>query len=260
MELTTGEAGDAGVVLPTETVMTWQAPPVKFGLGATREVGYELRRLGVTKVLVVTDPHLVQLGLPARVSRIIEREGIETDVCDLAHVEPTDVSVREAVRALEGQEFDGYVAVGGGSAIDTAKAIDLLKTYPAELMTYINRPIGDGAPVPGPLRPLVAVPTTAGTGAECTPVCVVDPLSLRVKSGISHAHLRPPLAVVDPLNTLTMPAAVTAAGGYDVLCHALESYMAVAYDRRPRWPSPADRRWSRCPTCSAATGCGSTTR
>ena len=233
--------GGHGVVLPNETVITWQAPPLKFGIGATAEVGYELRRLGVNKVLVVTDRHLAALGLPARVSRIIEREGIETDLCDLAHVEPTDVSVREALRSLEGQEFDGYVAVGGGSAIDTAKAIDLFKTYPADLMHYMNRPIGEGAPVPGPLRPLVAVPTTAGTGAECTPVCVVDILDLRVKGGISHAHLRPHLAVVDPLNTLTMPAAVTAPSGYDVLCHALESYTAVQYDRRPRWPSPADR-------------------
>jgi hydroxyacid-oxoacid transhydrogenase len=239
--MTTKPADDAGVVLPTETVMTWQAPPIKFGLGATREVGYELRRLGVTKALVVTDPHLASLGLPARVSAIIEKEGIETEVYDGVHVEPTDVSFEEALRALEGQEFDGYVAVGGGSSIDTAKAIDLFKTHPAELMRYVNRPIGDGLAVPGPLRPLLAVPTTAGTGSECTPVCVVDILSLKVKAGISHGELRPRMAIVDPLNTLTTPAEVTAAAGYDVLCHALESYTAVPYDRRPRWPSPAER-------------------
>ena len=232
---------DPGVVLPNETVMTWQAPPIRFGLGATREVGYELRRLGVTKALIVTDANVASLGLPARVGAIIEREGIETEVYDGVHVEPTDVSFEEALRALEGQEFDGYVAVGGGSSIDTAKAIDLFKTHPAELMRYLNRPIGDGVPVPGPLRPLVAVPTTAGTGSECTPVCVVDILSLKVKAGISHGELRPRLAVVDPLNTMTMPAEVTAAAGYDVLCHALESYTAVPFDRRPRWPSPADR-------------------
>lgn len=235
------EAGQRAVALPNETVVTWQAPPVKFGLGATQEVGYELRRLGVSKALVVTDPNLASLGLPGRVSEMIEREGIETEVYDQAHVEPTDASFREALAALEGQEFDGYVGVGGGSAIDTAKAIDLFKTYPADLLHYLNRPIGAGAVVPGPLRPLVAVPTTAGTGSECTPVCVVDLLDLKVKAGISHAHLRPWMAVVDPLNTLTMPAAVTAATGYDVLTHALESYTAVQYDRRPRWPSPADR-------------------
>jgi alcohol dehydrogenase class IV len=231
----------AGVTLPTETVMTWQAPPLKFGLGATEEVGYELRRLGVSKALVVSDPNLASLGLPSRVTRIIEREGIETEVYEGAHVEPTDASFREALAALEGQDFDGYVGVGGGSAIDTAKAIDLLKTYPADLMRYLNRPIGEGAPVPGPLRPLLAVPTTAGTGSECTPVCVVDLLDLKVKTGISHASLRPSMAVVDPLNTVSLPAAVTAATGYDVLTHALESYTAIPYDRRPRWPAPADR-------------------
>jgi hydroxyacid-oxoacid transhydrogenase len=231
----------AGVILPTETVLTWQAPPLKFGLGATEEVGYELRRLGVSKALVVTDPHLASLGLPSRVTGIIEREGIETEVYEGAHVEPTDASFREALAALEGQEFDGYVGVGGGSAIDTAKAIDLLKTYPADLARYLNRPIGEGAPVPGPLRPLLAVPTTAGTGSECTPVCVVDLLDLKVKTGISHPSLRPWMAVVDPLNTVSLPAAVTAATGYDVLTHALESYTAIPYDRRPRWPSPEDR-------------------
>ncbi|HZU18070.1 MAG TPA: hydroxyacid-oxoacid transhydrogenase [Candidatus Dormibacteraeota bacterium] len=233
--------GGRGVTVPVETVIAWQAPPLKFGIGATEEVGYELKRLGVTKALIVTDPNLSRLGLPRRVGALIEREGIETEIYDRAHVEPTDVSFRQALSDLEGQEFDGYVGVGGGSSIDTAKAIDLFKTYPADLMHYLNRPIGEGAPVPGPLRPLLAVPTTAGTGSECTPVCVVDILSLKVKSGISHASLRPWMAVVDPLNTLTMPASVTAATGYDVLCHALESYTAVAYNRRPRWPSPAER-------------------
>jgi hydroxyacid-oxoacid transhydrogenase len=229
------------VAIPTETVISWQAPPIKFGLGATEEVGYELRRLGVSKALIVTDPYLASLGLPSRVGKIIETEGIETEVYDQAHVEPTDASFREALRALDGEAFDGYVGVGGGSAIDTAKAINLFKTYPADLMHYVNKPIGDGAPVPGPLRPLLALPTTAGTGSECTPVCVVDLLDLKVKTGISHAHLRPWIAVIDPLNTITMPASVTAAGGYDVLTHALESYTAVPYDGRPRWPSPADR-------------------
>lgn len=233
--------GRGGVVVPTETVITWQAPPIKFGVGATEEVGYELRRLGVSKALIVTDPNLTQLGLPARVSEVIEKEGVETDVYDEVHVEPTDTSVRQAIDALKGQRFDGFVGLGGGSSIDTAKAINLFTTYPADLMHYINQPVGEGAAVPGPLRPLVAVPTTAGTGSECTPVCVMDMLDLKVKVGISHSSLRPWMAVVDPLNTLTTPTAVTAACGYDVLCHALESYTSVAYNRRQRWPSPADR-------------------
>jgi alcohol dehydrogenase class IV len=229
------------VEVPNETVINWQAPPLKFGLGATEEVGEELRRLGVGKALVVSDPQLGELGLPRRVAEKIESAGVETQVFTGSHVEPTDRSVAEALSELEGEDFDGYVGVGGGSSLDTAKAINLLKTYPAELMRYINKPVGEGAPVPGPLKPLVAVPTTAGTGSESTPVCVVDLLGLKVKAGISSNYIRPWLAVVDPLNTLSTSRQVTAAGGYDVMTHALESYTSRAYDRRPRYPDRANR-------------------
>ena len=131
--------------------------------------------------------------------------------------------------------WDAYVAVGGGSAIDTAKAVDLLCTNPGELMDYVNAPIGGGLAPVNPLSPLVAVPTTTGTGAESTTVCVLDVLSRRVKTGISHPRLRPTLAVVDPALTLSQPAGVTAACGMDILCHALESWTArpyTSYDRK----------------------------
>jgi hydroxyacid-oxoacid transhydrogenase len=229
------------IELPNETVINWQAPPLKFGLGATEEIGGQLRQLGVGKVLLVSDPHLEQLGLPARVAESIEAAGVEAQLFSGSHVEPTDRSIREALEELDGEDFDGYVGVGGGSSLDTAKALDLLKTYPADLLRYVNKPIGEGAPVPGPLKPLVAVPTTSGTGSESTPVCVVDLLEMKVKAGISSNQIRPWLAVVDPLNTLSMSAEVTAAGGYDVMTHALESYTARAYDRRPRYRDRVNR-------------------
>lgn len=115
----------AGVALPTETIITWQAPALRFGLGAIREVGYDLRRLGVSKALLVTDPTLARVGLPQQVRKNIEVEGVATEIYDEAHVEPTDASIRQALRSLEGQDYDGYVGVGGGSSIDTAKAINL---------------------------------------------------------------------------------------------------------------------------------------
>jgi hydroxyacid-oxoacid transhydrogenase len=230
-----------GIELPNETVISWQAPPLRFGLGATEEVGEQLRQLGVGKVLLVSDRHLEELGLPARVAASIEAAGVEAQLFSGSHVEPTDRSIREALDELEGEDFDGYVGVGGGSSLDTAKAIDLLKTYPADLLRYVNRPIGEGAPIPGPLKPLVAVPTTSGTGSESTPVCVVDLLELKVKAGISSNQIRPWLAVVDPLNTVSMSPEVTAAGGYDVMTHALESYTSRAYDRRQRYPDRANR-------------------
>jgi hydroxyacid-oxoacid transhydrogenase len=126
------------------------------------------------------------------------------------------------------------VAVGGGSSIDTAKAINLLTTNPGDLMDYVNKPVGGGKAPTQPLKPLVAVPTTAGTGAESTAMCILDILALKVKTGISHPKLRPALAVVDPLTTLTLPPHVTASCGMDVLCHALESYTARHYRSYPR--------------------------
>lgn len=217
------------VQLPTETVFTWGAPPLKFGVGAADELGHDLLQLGVERVLVITDPGVAATGLPDRIRDTLAGSGVKAEVYDEAHVEPTDASFRAAVEYAAQSSWDGFVAVGGGSSIDTAKAVNLMTTYPGELMDYVNKPVGLGKPPPGPLKPLVAVPTTAGTGAESTPVCVLDILDLKVKTGISHPRLRPTLAVVDPLLTLSLPPQVTAATGMDVLCHALESYTARPY-------------------------------
>ncbi len=225
-----------------ERIINWQAPPLKFGVGATREIGYELRRVGVTTVLLVTDPVLAALGLPARVAKSIEQEGISVVTFDRVHVEPTDESCAEAARVLAGLQVDGYVGLGGGSSIDTAKMLNLLLSYPGRpVRDYLNAPIGAGAAVPGPLKPLIAVPTTAGSGSECTAMVALGVTDLRVKTGISDLRLLPTLALVDPANTLTLPAAVTASSGYDVLTHACESYTARLYDRRPPYAAPGDR-------------------
>ncbi|WP_050507039.1 hydroxyacid-oxoacid transhydrogenase [Streptomyces rimosus] len=225
-----------------ERIISWQAPPLKFGVGATREIGHALRTSGITSVLLVTDPVLAGLGLPARVAKQIEQEGISVALFDRARVEPTDESCAEAARELAALQVDGYVGLGGGSSIDTAKMLNLLLSYPGRPVSdYLNAPIGAGSPVPGPLKPLVAVPTTAGSGSECTAMVALGVTGLNVKTGISDPRLLPSLALVDPANTLTLPPAVTAASGYDVLTHACESYTARAYDRRPPYPTPADR-------------------
>jgi alcohol dehydrogenase class IV len=160
---------------------------------------------------------------------------------DRVHVEPTDVSVRQAAAWARELAPDGFVAVGGGSAIDTAKTMNLLSTNDGSLEDYLNKPIGRGLAPTKPLRPLIALPTTAGTGAECTAVCVVDVLSLHLKTGIGHPSLRPRLAIIDPLTTLTMPPQVTAASGMDILCHALESWTAIPFNERPTAADPAAR-------------------
>ena len=213
----------------TETVFTWGAPPLKFGVGALDEIGFDLGQMGLSRVLIVTDEGVAATGIPLRAAESMHGAGLKPTIFTGVHVEPTDQSMREAVDFARDIEWDGFVAIGGGSSIDTAKAINLLTTNPGDLMDYINKPVGGGKAPTEPLKPLIAVPTTAGTGSESTAMCILDVLALRVKTGISHPRLRPVLAVVDPLTTLTVPPHVTAATGLDVLCHALESYTARDY-------------------------------
>jgi hydroxyacid-oxoacid transhydrogenase len=218
----------------TETVFTWGAPPVKFGVGAVDEIGYDCAQLGMRRVLVVTDEGVAATGIPARVAESLEATGLASTTYDGVRCEPTDESFGAAVEFARSGEWDGFVAVGGGSSIDTAKTMNLLTSNDGELMDYVNKPIGGGRAPSNPLRPLVAVPTTAGTGSESTAVSIMDIVGLRVKSGISHPRLRPLLAIVDPATTLSLPPHVTAASGMDVLCHALESYTARPHRAYPR--------------------------
>jgi hydroxyacid-oxoacid transhydrogenase len=223
--------------VPTEeSVFTWGAPPLKFGAGACDEIGFDLSQYGAKRILLITDPGMQQTGLPDRIADQIRRYDMTVEIFDGVHVEPTDDSMNKAIGYATTQgPWDGFVAVGGGSSIDTAKAVNLLTTFPGDLMDYVNKPVGNAQIPPGSLKPLIAVPTTAGTGSESTAMCVLDILSLRVKTGISHWRLRPTLAVVDPLLTMTLPPEVTAASGMDIVCHALESYTA-------RWYTSFDRK------------------
>jgi hydroxyacid-oxoacid transhydrogenase len=230
-----------------ETVFTYGAPQLKFGPGAADEIGFDLSTYDVRRVLVVTDPGVAATGHPQAVVERIEAAGIEAVLFDRAHVEPSDASLVEAVDfARDEGPWDAFVAVGGGSAIDTAKAVNLLSNNKGDLLDYVNAPVGQGRNPDNPLSPLVAVPTTTGTGSESTTVCVLDVLDQHVKSGISHPRLRPSLAIVDPRLTMSQPAGVTAACGMDILCHALESWTARPYDSYERKSAEA-----RVPYCGA---------
>ncbi len=224
-----------------ETGFTMDTSSIKFGSGMTREVGYEVARLGCRRVMVVTDARLAAMAPVAVAMESLRAAGVEAVVFDAVKTEPTDWSFQDAVTFAEAGDFDGYVAVGGGSVIDTAKAANLYATYPADLLTYVNAPIGRAVPVPGPLKPLVAVPTTAGTGSETTGVAIFDLTSMGAKTGIAHRALRPVVGIVDPDNTRTLPPMVAACSGLDVLCHGLESYTALPFDRREAAASPGLR-------------------
>ncbi len=222
-----------------ENVLTMSSAGIKYGFGATREVGYDMKELGARRVLVVTDPRLRKLEPVAVVLEALRQEGIDAVLYAEARVEPTDASFKAAIRIAQEGHFDGYVGIGGGSSIDTAKVANLYATYPADFLAYVNAPIGKGTPVPGPLKPLIGIPTTAGTGSETTGVAVFDLEEMHAKTGIAHRYLRPALGIVDPENTRSLPRLVAACTGFDVLVHALESYTTLPFTRReaPAHPS-----------------------
>jgi hydroxyacid-oxoacid transhydrogenase len=214
---------------------------IRFGRGVTREIGMDLAEMNAKRVMVLTDPNLARLSPVATVLESLRDNKIPFALFDRVRVEPTDVSFREAVDFATEGDFDAFVAVGGGSTIDTAKATNLYSTYPADFLDYVNAPIGKGKPAPGPLRPLIAVPTTAGTGSETTGVAIFDYTPLHAKTGIAHRRLKPLLGILDPDNTRSMPTPVAAASGFDVLSHAIESFTALPFHRRPRPERPVLR-------------------
>ncbi|MDX1944743.1 MAG: hydroxyacid-oxoacid transhydrogenase [Pirellulaceae bacterium] len=221
-----------------DTAFQISSANLRFGSSTTREVGLDLADMGLQRTLLVIDPALVDLPTGQVVRESLRAAKIDHEVFSAVEVEPTDRSFAAAIEFATQGRFDSFVAVGGGSTIDTAKAANLYSTFPADLLDYVNAPIGRGLPVPGPLKPLIAIPTTAGTGSETTGVAIFDLLARKAKTGIAHRYLRPTLGIVDPDNTRTQPAAVAAAAGLDVLSHALESYTAIPYDLRPRPERP----------------------
>jgi hydroxyacid-oxoacid transhydrogenase len=229
------------MAMKLETAFTMDTSSIKYGPAVTREVGFDMRQLGARRVMVVTDAGLARGETVAVTLEALRHEGIDAVVYDQVRIEPTDGSMKRAIRFASEGRFDGYVAVGGGSSIDTAKVANLYTTHPADFMTYVNSPIGQGRPAPGPLRPLIAIPTTAGTGSETTGVAIFDLEEMRAKTGIAHRALRPVMGIVDPQNTRSVPRMVAASTGFDVLSHALESLTALPFNRRAAAESPALR-------------------
>jgi hydroxyacid-oxoacid transhydrogenase len=215
-----------------ETAFTVDASRITFGRGCLEELGDRAAALGMSRVALFSDAGVAALEAFDTAHRSLRAAGIDVVRYTDVHVEPTDESFTRAAAFASETAPDGYVSVGGGSVIDTAKAANLYATHPADFLTYVNAPVGEGTPVPGPLKPHIACPTTSGTGSEVTGMAIFDLLSMSAKTGIASLALRPTEALVDPDCTDTLPAEVVACSGLDVLSHALESFTARPFVHR----------------------------
>src|SRR5688572_20226201 len=227
------------VAIERDNAFEMAVAAVRYGGGVTRELGLDLADRGLPRALIITDPVIAKLSPARAVVDSLDANDVQWVMYDRVRVEPTEESWLDAIDFARGHTFDAIVAVGGGSVIDTAKAVNLYTTHPpADFLDYVNPPIGRGLPVPGPLKPLIAIPTTAGTGSETTGVSIFDLSRMHAKTGIANRRLKPTLGMLDPDNTRTMPPEVAASSGLDILSHAIESFTAMPFTDRPMPESP----------------------
>ncbi len=222
-------------------VFNVEAVKIKFGFGAIHEVGAEARAFGMKRVAIFTDNNVVKLEPVSIATNSLKEAGIDVAVYKEVEVEPTDHSFKAGADFAKEGKFDGFISVGGGSVMDTCKAANLYSTYPAEFIDYVNAPIGKALPIPGPLKPHIACPTTFGTASECTGIAIFDFLEMKAKTGIVSPRLRADLGILDPNSLKTLPPLVRAANGFDVFSHACESFTARPFTRRPAPPDPTER-------------------
>ena len=224
-----------------ETIFGLESTQLKFGRNSLNELGWELNKYNSSKILLVVDPVLHDFDVTQKILDQIKLSGADVITFDNISVEPTLKSFEVASQFALENSFDLIVAAGGGSTIDTAKVINLIKVCGGTVMDYVNVPIGKGKKPTSQLLPLIAIPTTSGSGSEATTVAVLDIPELKLKTGISHRFLRPTLALVDSELSKTTPSGVTASAGLDVICHAIESFISKPYSKRKKPNSPDER-------------------
>ncbi len=207
------------------------AGEIIFGRNTVRQLGQIVRQIGGQRVLVVTDQHLVAAGLLDRVRESLEEVRVAFDVFNGGEPEPRVEAARACIEAARAAGPDTIVGLGGGSNIDLAKTVAIVLKWGGEPADYFGE-----NKVPGPVLPLVAVSTTAGTGSAVSPVAVLTDTERNLKVGISSNTLRPKVALYDPVLTVSCPPKVTAESGIDALTHAIEAYTCVDYHALPVAP------------------------
>jgi alcohol dehydrogenase len=197
-------------------------PDCRYGIGAVRQIPEALRELGAARVLVVTDQGVVKAGIYERLRATLVEAGVDIELHDSVQADPSMSAIRELAARAPSWGVDAVIGLGGGSSLDTAKIAAAMVANRRDIGEYLK-----GAPLGERALPIVAVPTTAGTGSEATPIAVVSDEEAQVKIGLVSPKLLPRYAFLDPELILGLPPAITAVTGMDALCHAIESYMSV---------------------------------
>jgi alcohol dehydrogenase len=202
---------------------TFQLPTrVEFGLGVSQKVGEEAASLGVKCALIITDPGVIKAGIIDNITKALAQANISHAIFSDIEPNPRDTSVEKGVSEARKSGADLLVAVGGGSAIDTAKAIGVLLTHGGTIQDYEGLGM-----VSRPITPLISVPTTAGTGSEVTFWAVITDTKRKFKMSVGSPLIAPKVALVDPEITKSLPPQLTASTGMDALTHAIEGYTAT---------------------------------
>ncbi len=204
------------------TTLFRTTPRVVMGPGAVNNVGAEIKALGATRVLIVTDPGIIDAGLLAPVEASLQAAGVESGVFSDVAPDPRYQTIDACLAAAGELKPDGVIGLGGGSPLDVAKSTAMMLGNPGAIADYFGVDL-----VPGPGVPGLMIPTTAGTGSEVTPIVILSDEGEKLKKGVVSGHLFPRTAVLDPELTLGLPPAVTAATGMDALIHAVEAYTSV---------------------------------
>ena len=222
----------------------WTAGQLVFGPGASGQLGELLGRQKLNKVFVVTDPNLEQAGIVDQVRQPLQLAGINVHVFDGGVAEPSLHIAQQSIDAACRFQPDAILGLGGGSNIDLAKITATVYSHggvPSDYFGFDN--------VPGPVLPLICVPTTSGTGSEVSQAAVLTDTDNEMKVSTLSNYQRPTIAVVDPLLTISCPPQVTADSGIDALTHAIEAYTAVDFDKMETPPGEACAYEGRYPLC-----------